>query len=71
MQNSAKHLLAEIEAFLKQHEMPATAFGIASVNDGHLVRRLRDGKGTTLARFDKVKAYIAQWEREHKKLRVA
>lgn len=36
-------LLAEIDAFLARHAMPASTFGTLAVNDGKLVDRLRRG----------------------------
>ncbi|WP_296203629.1 hypothetical protein [uncultured Hyphomicrobium sp.] len=36
-------LLAEIEAFIIQHEMNATQFGVLAKNDSALVFRLREG----------------------------
>ena len=39
-------LLQDVEAFLSTHpELSATQFGIQSVNDGHLVRRMRGAHG--------------------------
>lgn len=52
-------LLKEIEAHLKQAEVAATTFGRRAVNDGKFVKRLRDGKGITVATVDRVRAYIA------------
>lgn len=39
-----KNLLKRIELYLDRHAMEATAFGIAAVNDGHLVRDLEKGE---------------------------
>jgi phosphopantothenoylcysteine decarboxylase/phosphopantothenate--cysteine ligase len=56
---TATTLLAEIERFLGRSGMSATKFGVASVNDGHLVRNLRRGLGVTLKTADRVRAYLA------------
>ena len=63
--NTAQQLLGEIDAFLENSGMAATAFGLAAVNDGHLVRDLRDGKAIGFRRIDKVREFIAS----HKKRR--
>ena len=55
-----KALLADIEAFLARSGLTPTKFGIAAVNDGHLVANLRKGQGVTLKTADKVRAFIDQ-----------
>jgi phosphopantothenoylcysteine decarboxylase/phosphopantothenate--cysteine ligase len=60
MTGIAQTLLAEIEAFLAETGMTATKFGLAAVNDGHLVAKLRKGNSVTLRTADKVRNYIAQ-----------
>jgi hypothetical protein len=51
-------LLREIEQYCRRLEVPETTFGIAAVNDGHLVRRLRAGKDIRLNRVERVRAFI-------------
>jgi phosphopantothenoylcysteine decarboxylase/phosphopantothenate--cysteine ligase len=51
-------LLGEIEAFLAARGLTATKFGLAAVNDGHLVAKLRRGGGVTLKTADRVRAYM-------------
>ena len=63
MDATRKALLAEIEAFLARSGLTATKFGVAAVNDGHLVANLRKGNSVTLKTVDRVRAYMAQ-ERE-------
>jgi phosphopantothenoylcysteine decarboxylase / phosphopantothenate---cysteine ligase len=60
MSAAAKSLLAEIEAYLAEHGVAASKFGIAAVNDGHLVTNLRKGNSVTLKTADRVRAYIAR-----------
>jgi phosphopantothenoylcysteine decarboxylase / phosphopantothenate---cysteine ligase len=55
---AARTLLAEIEAYLARTGATATKFGLAAVNDGHLVANLRKGNGITLKTADKVRAYM-------------
>ena len=59
MGNTARDLLAEIEAFLAGSGVTPTKFGIAAVNDGHLVANLRRGNSVTLKTADRVRAYLA------------
>ena len=58
MPNTTHVLLAEIEAFLAARGISATKFGLAAVNDGHLVKNLRRGASVTLKTSDKVRAYM-------------
>jgi len=53
-------LLVEIEMFLACSGMSATKFGVAAVNDGHLVANLRRGSSVTLKTADRVRAYIGR-----------
>jgi phosphopantothenoylcysteine decarboxylase/phosphopantothenate--cysteine ligase len=59
MNGAAKSLLAEIEAYLARTGATPTKFGLAAVNDGHLVANLRKGNSVTLKTADKVRAYMA------------
>src|SRR5687768_2818398 len=59
MGHAGSGLLAEIEAFLGGTGLTATKFGIAAVNDGHLVANLRKGSSVTLKTADKVRAFMA------------
>jgi phosphopantothenoylcysteine decarboxylase/phosphopantothenate--cysteine ligase len=58
MSGADKGLLAEIEAFLAGSGLTPTKFGIAAVNDGHLIANLRRGSSVTLKTADKVRAYM-------------
>jgi phosphopantothenoylcysteine decarboxylase / phosphopantothenate---cysteine ligase len=60
MSSADKGLLTEIEAFLAGSGLTATKFGIAAVNDGHLIANLRKGSSVTLKTADKVRAYMAR-----------
>ncbi len=51
-------LLKEIEAFLADKHISETAFGIAAINDGKLIARLRAGANMTLRTLDKVREYL-------------
>jgi hypothetical protein len=51
-------LLRDIDAFLRQQRMAETRFGLAAVNDGHLIRRLRAGGNLTLRTVERVRAFM-------------
>ena len=46
-------------SLLQLDPMSATAFGIAALNDGHLVRKLRAGNSVMLDTADRIRAYMA------------
>jgi len=63
MSGTAKQLLGEIEGFLAQFDITPSKFGVAAVNDGHLVAKLRKGSSVTLKTADRVRAYMASQRR--------
>ncbi|HEY7548399.1 MAG TPA: bifunctional phosphopantothenoylcysteine decarboxylase/phosphopantothenate--cysteine ligase CoaBC, partial [Hyphomicrobiaceae bacterium] len=60
MTGTGKTLLAEIERFLARTAAAPSKFGLAAVNDGHLVANLRKGHSITLKTADRVRAYMAR-----------
>ena len=60
MNTAAHKLLAEIEAFLAETGAAPTKFGIAAVNDGHLVANLRKGNSITLKTADRVRGFMGR-----------
>lgn len=56
----ADDFLEQISEFCARHGMSDTKFGIASVNDGHFVRKLRMGRSVGLARFERVRNFMRQ-----------
>src|SRR5215510_4917743 len=59
MSATGKELLGEIEGFLAQFQVTPSKFGVAAVNDGHLVAKLRKGGSVTLKTADRVRGYMA------------
>lgn len=51
-------LLREIDAFRERVGMSETRFGRAALNDGHFLRRLRQGGNITLRTVERVRAFI-------------
>lgn len=58
----SERFAAEIEAFLKQSGMNATAFGRAAVNDPSFVGDLRRGRKPNLGVADRVQLFIESWQ---------
>ena len=59
-----QRLLDDIDSFLAAHPtLTATVFGQRAVNDGHLVRDLRHGKGIGARRLDRVYAFMRRTAR--------
>jgi phosphopantothenoylcysteine decarboxylase/phosphopantothenate--cysteine ligase len=56
--STTRTLLAEIEAYLASSRLTPTKFGMAAVNDGHLVANLRKGHSVTLKTADRVRAFM-------------
>jgi phosphopantothenoylcysteine decarboxylase/phosphopantothenate--cysteine ligase len=56
--STTRTLLAEIEAYLASSRLTPTKFGMAAVNDGHLVANLRKGHSVTLKTADSVSAFM-------------
>ena len=60
MSGTTRDLLSDIEVFLVEFGVSPTKFGLAAVNDGHLVKNLRGGASVTLRTADKVRAYMVE-----------
>src|SRR5215472_1588734 len=53
-------LLREISEFCRRADLAESTFGRLAINDGKLVRRLRDGGRITTDTFDRIQAFIAK-----------
>lgn len=53
-------LLAEIEAFLAEQRMSATAFGLDALNDPGFVPGLRAGRDPKLSTAERVRAFMSR-----------
>jgi 2,4-dienoyl-CoA reductase-like NADH-dependent reductase (Old Yellow Enzyme family) len=58
MSSLAQTFLSEIEAFLTERRMSATAFGRAAVKDPNFVHDLRGGRLPNLGLVDRVHEYM-------------
>lgn len=52
-------LVTEIERFIVEHEMSATAFGMEALNDPAFVSQLRAGRDIKLSTMARVQAFMA------------
>jgi len=53
-------LLREISEYCRRADLAESTFGRLAINDGKLVRRLRDGGRITTDTFDRIQAFIAR-----------
>lgn len=59
--NTRDQFLKEIEQFLRRTGMTDTSFGLATMNDGKFVVRLRAGHDARLGTYDRVRAYMKNY----------
>jgi hypothetical protein len=55
-------LLRELDDFMTRHGFSDSSFGVLATGDGHLVRRVRDGKAIRRSTIVKVKRFMARHE---------
>jgi hypothetical protein len=55
-------LLLEIDAFMTRRGIADSTFGILAVGDGHLVKRMRDGKQIRRSTVLRVRKFIQRYE---------
>ena len=58
-----KKLLSEIEAFLVHHRMSRTRFGIATMNDAKILKRLRAGMTCTLKTANRLRSWMEAYDK--------
>lgn len=58
MRPETAKIVSEVEAFLAQHGIAESTFGLRAVNDGKLLARLRAGGSLTLEKAAQVRRYI-------------
>lgn len=57
-------LIERIEAFLIRHDMAPTRFGREAANEASFINTLKNGRSVSLARANKVVAFMERYERE-------
>ena len=63
MINAHRQLLSEIELFVELHGMSQTRFGILSVNDAKILKRLRAGMTCTLKTADRLRTFMEAYDK--------
>lgn len=56
-----KHLIAEIDSFLAKTGMKPTAFGLATMGDGALVKQLKKNRSLSLRNAEKVVHFMKSY----------
>jgi hypothetical protein len=57
-----EELIQELDTFLDRHGLADTRFGVLSVGDGHLMRRIRDGKTIRRSTVLKIRKWMQRFE---------
>ena len=57
-----EELIQELDTFLDRYGLADTRFGILSVGDGHLMRRIRDGKTIRRSTVLKIRKFCKRYE---------
>jgi hypothetical protein len=60
MTNTRSKLINKIEKYLTSSGKSETAFGLAVINDGHLVRNIKAGRGISIDTADKITTFISE-----------
>jgi hypothetical protein len=55
-------LLQDLDDFMTRHGISDSSFGVLATGDGHLLRRVRDGKAIRRSTIVKVKRFMARYE---------
>ena len=55
-----RKLLAEIHAYRERHKLDRTNFGLAAMNDGHLLPRLEAGRQPRRDTIDRVRRFMSR-----------
>lgn len=54
-------LLTQIEAFINQHDIAPSRFGLDAMGDGALIPQLRNGRSLTLKNAERVLRFMASY----------
>jgi len=61
--NPNDDLLRELDRFLERHGFSDSTFGLRATGDGHLVRRIRDGRAIIRrSSIVKIRRFMARYE---------
>ena len=62
MQREIEELVEQLDLFLWKHGLSDTKFAILSVGDGHLMRRISDGKTIRRSTVLKIRKFCQRYE---------
>ena len=60
--NPNADLLHDVQEFMVRHGFSDSTFGLRATGDGHLLRRIRDGRAIRRSTIVKVKRFVARHE---------
>jgi len=60
--NPNDDLLRELDDFMTRHGFSDSTFGLRATGDGHLIKRIRDGRAIRRSTIVKVKRFVARHE---------
>ena len=60
--NPNDDLLRELDDFMTRHGFSDSTFGLRATGDGHLIKRIRDGRDIRRSTIVKVKRFVARHE---------
>ena len=60
--NPNDDLLRDLDDFMTRHGFSDSTFGVLATGDGHLIRRIRDGRAIRRSTIVKVKRFVARHE---------
>jgi hypothetical protein len=60
--NPNDDLLRELDRFLEHYGISDSSFGVLATGDGHLVRRIRDGRAVRRSTVVRVRRFMARYE---------
>jgi hypothetical protein len=57
-----KELLQDIDSFLERYGVADSTFGVLSTGDGHLIRRIREGKRIRRSTVLRIRKFMQRYE---------
>jgi hypothetical protein len=60
--NPNADLLHDVQEFMVRHGISDSSFGVLATGDGHLIRRIRDGRAVRRSTVVRVRRFMARHE---------
>ncbi len=64
-------LLKDIEAFIAEHDMPETVFGVRAMNDTALLTKLRKGRSVRIDTAERLRKFMTSYKSERRPKKAA